>query len=389
MRIALYTYNTKPRGGVVHTLALAEALKEQGCSVTVFALGVSGEGQFFRPVRTETKVFPFAAQQHEAFESRILRYIDTYEEGLSQESLEAFDIHHVQDCISANALHRLMTQGRIPFFVRTVHHLDDFTTPALIDCQKKSVMLPESLVTVSEAWQQRLQFDYGRSSSVIHNGVESRFFQSKQDQAELKVKYGLLGKTVFLTIGGIEPRKNTISTLLAFERVKETIPDAELLIVGGSTLFDYKYYLEHFNDLLRSMPLSIQKAVRIIGSPDNETVQEFYRLADCYVQPSKKEGWGLALLEAMATRTPVVASTIDVFQEFMRDGYNALLADPEDIPAIAAKMTEAVSEKDRSRLMTMNGYETASQYTWAKAAEKHIEFYERRLMSHGRITESR
>lgn len=389
MRIALYTYNTKPRGGVVHTLALAEALKEQGCSVTVFALGANGERQFFRPVRTETKVFPFAVQQHEAFESRILRYIDTYAEGLSQESLEAFDIHHVQDCISANALHRLMTQGRIPFFVRTVHHLDDFTTPALIDCQNRSVMLPEALITVSEAWQQRLQIDYGRPSSVIHNGVESRFFQSKQDQQALKVKYGLQNRTVYLTIGGIEPRKNTIGTLLAFERVKETIPDAHLLIVGGTTLFDYKYYLEHFHDLLRIMPPSIQEDVQIIGSPDNDTVQELYRLADCYVQPSKKEGWGLALLEAMASRTPIVASTIDVFQEFMRDGYNALLADSEDIPAIAEKMTEAVSEKDRNRLMTINGYETASQYTWARAAEKHIEFYEKRLVCHGRITESR
>lgn len=388
MRIALYTYNTKPRGGVVHTLALAEALKEQGCSVTVFALGANGERQFFRPVRTETKVFPFAVQQHEAFENRILRYIDTYAEGLSQESLEAYDIHHVQDCISANALHRLMTQGRIPFFVRTVHHLDDFTTPALVGCQNRSVMLPEALITVSEAWQQRLQLDYGRPSSVIHNGVESRFFQSKQDQQALKVKYGHQNRTVYLTIGGIEPRKHTIGTLLAFERVKETIPDAVLLIAGGTTLFDYKYYLEHFHDLLRIIPPSIQQDVQIIGSPDNDTVQELYRLADCYVQPSKKEGWGLALLEAMACRTPVVASMIDVFQEFMRDGYNALLADPEDIPAIAAKMIEAVLEQDRSRLMTMNSYETASQYTWAKAAEKHIEFYERRLVSHGRITES-
>lgn len=389
MRIALYTYNTKPRGGVVHTLALAEALKEQGCSVTVFALGANGERQFFRPVQTETKVFPFTVQQHEAFESRILRYIDTYEEGLLQEFLERFDIHHVQDCISANALQRLITRGRVPFFVRTVHHLDDFTTPALVDCQKRSVMLPEALVTVSEAWQQRLQVDYGRSSSVIHNGVESRFFQNKQDQNELKTRFGFLGKTVYLTIGGIEPRKNTIGTLLAFERIKATIPDAVLIIVGGTTLFDYRYYLEHFNALLQSMPPSIQADVRIIGSPDNETIQSYYRLADCYVQPSKKEGWGLALLEAMACKTPVVASTIEVFQEFMLDGYNAGLADPDDIQDIASKMIEAVSERGRSRLMTINGLETAARYTWGKAAEKHIEFYESRLMVHGRITESR
>jgi glycosyltransferase-like protein len=383
MRIALYTYNTKPRGGVVHTLALAEALQEQGCSVTVFALGVNGEQQFFRPVQSATKVFPFTAQPHEAFESRILRYIDTYSEGLEQEKLNEFDIHHAQDCISANALHRLMEKGHVRYFVRTVHHLDDFTTPALVECQNRSVILPEALVTVSESWQQKLKLDYGRPSLVIHNGVESRFFLSGQKKRELKTKHGLQGKTVYFTIGGIEPRKNTINTLLSFERIKESIPDAVLLIAGGTTLFDYKYYLEQFHNELQKMSPAIREDVRIVGSPNNETVQEYYQLADCYVQPSKKEGWGLALLEAMASRTPVVASTIEVFQEFMRDGHNAWLADPDDISSITAKMLQAVTDQERNLRMTENGYRTAAQYTWQKAAEKHIDFYGRRSVSHG------
>lgn len=387
MKIALYTYNTKPRGGVVHTLALAEALQKKGCSVTVFALGLKGENQFFRPVQVETKVFPFVAQQNEVFESRILRYMNTYTKGLELEDLDAFDIHHAQDCISANCLNRLMIKGLVPFFIRTVHHLDDFTTPALIDCQNRSVIMPETLVTVSDTWNNRLQFDYNRTSTVIHNGVESRFFHTEGDSEVLKAKYGLQNNIVYLTIGGIEPRKNTIATLRAFAEVKRSIPEAVLLIVGGTTLFDYRYYLEQFDRELHSLEASIRDGIRIMGSPDNETVQQLYRLADCYVQPSKKEGWGLALLEAMAGGTPVVASTIEVFQEFLQDEHNALLADPDNADSIATQMLRIVKEEDLARKLIINGKLTALQYTWPLAAEKHINLYER-VLADGRTAQS-
>lgn len=376
MKIALYTYNTKPRGGVVHTLALAEALREKGCSVRVYALGLQGQNDFFRPVRTETKVFPFVSQPNEAFEAKIHRYIDTYTAGLAEEELYTFDIHHAQDCISANVLARLRARGGVNFIFRTVHHLDNFTTPALIECQNRSVLLPDTLVTVSDSWHRILQADFNRTSTVIHNGVDSRFFHNEESKETLKAKYGLQDNVVFLTVGGIEPRKNTINTLRAFVQVKQYKPNAVLLIAGGSTLFDYRYYLEQFEQELNGLDLSIREGVRIAGELDNDTIQDYYRLADCYVQPSIKEGWGLALLEAMASGTPVVASTIEVFREFLQNRHNALLAHPDNVEAIAAQMLLATSDADMGHKLIMNGRSTALRYTWSKAAEKHLRLYE-------------
>ncbi|WP_219837315.1 MSMEG_0565 family glycosyltransferase [Paenibacillus sp. R14(2021)] len=379
MRIALYTYNTKPRGGVVHTLALAEALRNRGCGVTVFALGTGGNEGFYRPVEADTRIVPFTLRAGQTFEERIARYIDTYTEGLDQEPLADFDIHHVQDCISANALRRLREKGRIPFFLRTVHHLDDFTTPVLIDCQHKSVVRPNALITVSHYWRNRLNAEFGRDSEVIHNGVEQRFYEPRGDRERLKEAYGFAGKTVFLTLGGIEPRKNTIRTLRAFAQVKAKLPHAELLIAGGTTLFDYRHYLQAFQAELQAMDNDVRSSVRLSAAPNNDTVQDYYALADCFVQPSTKEGWGLAVMEAMAGGTPVVASTIEVFREFLTHESNALLAEPEDEDAIAAQMFRAVTDTGLQEQLHTAGKSSIQAYSWAAAAEKHMAVYERML----------
>ncbi|GCL73576.1 MSMEG_0565 family glycosyltransferase [Paenibacillus naphthalenovorans] len=379
VNVALYTYNTKPRGGVVHTLALAEALKEQGCSVTVFALGLNGTKQFYRPVGTETTVFPFETREHEGFEDRILRYIDTYTDALEKERLEAFDIHHAQDCISANALTRLGKKGLVPFFLRTVHHLDDFVTPALVECQHQSVLQPRAIVTVSQSWKKKLESLYSRSSTVIHNGVDERFFTSDESSIDTETLAPLKGKIVYLTIGGIEPRKNTIETLRAFVEVKQRIPQAVLVIAGGTTLFDYRPYRTGFERLLESLPAEIRSDVRIIPSPDDRTVKHLYRLAHVYLQPSIKEGWGLSILEAMASGTPVVASNIEVFQEFMTHEHNALLSDPMDSRAIAANMLRLTHDPALADRLRKNAGMTARQYTWPQTAGGHINLYRRVL----------
>ncbi|MDF2963741.1 MAG: glycosyl transferase family 1 [Paenibacillus sp.] len=383
MKVALYTYNTKPRGGVVHTLALAEALRAKGCTVTVFALGLNGTTQFFRPVTADTKVFPFVHRQDETFESRILRYIDTYTAGLESEELAHFDIHHTQDCISANCLNRLTKKGLVPFFLRTVHHLDDFVTPALVECQHQSVIQPKALITVSQTWRDRLEHSYSRSSTVIHNGVEERYFLHGQNLEDFKASLGLHDKIVFLTVGGIEPRKNTIVTLQAFAEVKRWLPQAVLLIVGGATLFDYRDYRVQFDRIVEEHPSSVRDDIRILSAPDDQTVQQLYQLADVYVQPSVKEGWGLAVLEAMASGTPVVASDIAVFREYLNHEHNALLADPLVPANLAAHMLRVVKDTELQIRLSTNGVFTASEYTWPMAADRHIQLY-RGMVADGR-----
>src|ERR1700730_12579314 len=110
MNVHLVTYSTRPRGGVVHTLALAEALADLGNEVTVWSLARGGDDRFFRPVdaSVDIRVVPFGERDGEGVGPRVLRSIAVLGEAMD---VRGADIVHAQDCISANA---------VPGCVRTV-----------------------------------------------------------------------------------------------------------------------------------------------------------------------------------------------------------------------------------------------------------------------------
>src|SRR5215470_11226383 len=211
LRIAIFTYSTKPRGGVIHTLALAEHLQALGHDVHIFALG-KDQRSFFRPTTAPFTIIPFGALPDDVgMDEKIKRYIETYYEFLIAHQSDPFDIYHVQDCVSANAVWRVREEGRIGWFVRTVHHVDDFVSPSLIQCQNDSIYRPDHRIVVSRDWQQRLRDEFGVASEVIYNGVDRRFVPpSASQRAAARAELGLDDAFVFLNIGGIEPRKNTM-----------------------------------------------------------------------------------------------------------------------------------------------------------------------------------
>ncbi len=101
---ALLTYSTKPRGGVVHTLSLAEALHARGQSVQIIALGDPDKG-FFRPTPVPHTILP-APSSADSLEEKVFDSIDALEKGLT--ALEPdVDILHPQDCISSRAAARV------------------------------------------------------------------------------------------------------------------------------------------------------------------------------------------------------------------------------------------------------------------------------------------
>lgn len=150
LRIALLTYSTKPRGSVIHTLELAQALTELGHHPCVFALDKDGQG-FHRPTPFPTCSVPAGlcnAGIDQLIQQRINEFVTFF-----QSHPQQYDIYHGQDCLSANALAILQQQGRIPHFVRTVHHIEDFQSPYLQNCQEKSIYQPARCLCVSDVWQ--------------------------------------------------------------------------------------------------------------------------------------------------------------------------------------------------------------------------------------------
>jgi glycosyltransferase-like protein len=378
LKIAILTYSTKPRGGGVHSLCLAEALAERGHEVRIIALDKENGNGFFRKPGVDHDIIPFRSLP-ENFDAKIEAYIQMYTDYFVGGGAPGFDIYHAQDCISANALVNYRRSGADFPLVRTIHHLDDFTSPALINCQNKSVLHPDYHIAVSAYWQRRLAAEYGVNARLIHNGLETKRFTPVKQGTDPKKRFGLGNKVVFLTIGGIEPRKNTKKLLTAFVQVREHFSaagrQAVLVIGGGQTLFDYRDYRREFFQMVEDYNLTLGEDVINFGVLQEAEVPLLYQAADCFVFPSAQEGWGLAILEALLTGIPAVVSDIPVFHEFLTPGQNALFIDPDNAQQFAAAMIGiSVDSKLRRRLIE-SGILTASQYSWEDTARRHEQFY--------------
>ncbi|MEW5961614.1 MAG: MSMEG_0565 family glycosyltransferase [Chloroflexota bacterium] len=382
LRIALFTYSTKPRGGVVHTLALAEQLQALGHLVHVYALGKDERSTFFRPTSVPfTVISTGAVMADEPLDERIPRYIQTYYEFLTRRRPGPFDIYHAQDCISANALWRARAEGIMPWFVRTIHHVDDFVSPVLIKCQNHSIFQPDYRLVVSRYWQKRLADEFGVEARVIHNGVDVTRFQppGPDQRAEARAQLGLADQFVWLNIGGIEPRKNSIRLLRAFQAARCKLAtqgrESALLLAGGETLLDYASYRQEFFETLEQSGLKSDKDIFLLGITPDAFIPRLYQAADGLAFPSVKEGWGLVVLEAMASGLPVLASDLPVFKEYLQPGENALLVDPLNEQAIARGLLRLAGDRALRGRLAAAGPATARRFSWAATAEAHVTLY--------------
>jgi glycosyltransferase-like protein len=391
LRIALFTYSTRPRGGVVHALELAEALAELGHGVRLFALEKPGRSGFFRPTDVPASFIPIEERPDEPMDERIARYIEAYLGYLESElsARNGYDVYHAEDCISGNALVRLRGLGRVPHVVRTVHHVDDFPSPDLMACQRDSIVHPDTVLVVSEWWRRQLAENFGVAAQVVHNGVDLRHFTPESATAREadRTRLGLSGRALVLSVGGVEPRKNTLVLLEAFVRARPRIREATglspvLVIVGGATLFDYREYRDAFErEVVRLVDTGLLEADSVLrtGPVENDELLAYYRAADVLAFPSVKEGWGLSVLEAQAVGTPVVASDLPVMREYLVHESNALLVPPEDPDALAVALVRAVADPALAATLRRNGLETARRYDWRSSAVRHVGIYREML----------
>ncbi|PZO36302.1 MAG: MSMEG_0565 family glycosyltransferase [Pseudanabaena frigida] len=372
LRIALLTYSTKPRGSVIHTLELAEALQSLDHEVCIFALDKDGLG-FDRHLSCDFQ--PVIAQAAPSnidllIQQRIQEFVDY----LSSSQLN-YDIYHAQDCISANALAILRSRGLIPHFIRTVHHIEDYNSPYLQTCQDRSIREAELCLCVSDSWQKQLYEQYQIHAPRVINGVNLQRFSRDRNGMELQIKqkFNLTGSPIYLTVGGIEPRKNSIKLIQAFAQVLVDFPNAQLVIAGGATLFDYQAYRDEFFDTVKE--LNIAKSLVITGVLTDAELPALYRCADAFVFPSAKEGWGLAIMEAIASGLPVIISNSLPFTEFLSE-QQALLVNPDDTQAISKAM-RLVIKPDLSHSLVQASQSVLSIYTWTNSAQMHMVQYKK------------
>ena len=377
MKIALLTYSVKARGGVEHSLAVAEALAGRGHEVCAVALAQPGE-RFFRDTTVPTRIIEHMPADG-PFDERILAMVDAYREGLRPLLGDrAFYIVHTQDCLSANAALDLRDEGVVEHVVRTVHHVDDFISPSLVACQDRSILAPDLVLCVSHPWVQRLADEFGVQARLVRNGVDGERFRAPRDAAERAADRAALDlgdRLTVLTVGGIEPRKGSLTLLEGFARLRALAADRDplLLVVGGATLFDYRDEIERF--ATRAGELGVSEHLRVVGTVSPAKLERHYRAADVFAFPSTKEGFGLVALEALAAGLPVVASQLDVFETFLADGESALLSPAGDGAALGDALARLARDRDLCARLVAGGRRVVAAYGWDIAAGAHEDAY--------------
>ena len=374
LRIAILTHSTNPRGGVVHGIELADSLTRFGHEAVVHAPDAGGKGFFRAPISPAVTVIasPVGKDVAEMVRVRIADYLRHFEIPENRQ----FDVFHAQDAISGNTLATLKQRGVIRRFARTVHHIDHFSDPRLAEWQTRSIVEADALFTVSALWQQRILSEFGRSSTCIGNGVDTLRFSGAPltIDREVRAKYGINGSRILLAVGGIEERKNTLRILEAFQQVLNIHRDAQLVIAGGASLLDHASYRKQFETLLAASGV-LDRAVLCLGPIPDAEMPSLYRLADALVFPSLKEGFGLVVLEAMASGTPVVTSRISPFTEYLHEN-DVVWCDPHSSGSIANAIAMVLTEPLRSRL-AQRGTLIARQFDWSNTAHAHLPVYAR------------
>jgi len=228
----------------------------------------------------------------------------------------------------------------------------------------------DAVIAVSECSQRDAMRLYGTPADKVHvipEGVDARFKPvASQQVAQVRDKFHLPEHFV-LCVGTLEPRKNYSLLFEALATCREQGHSAWPLIIAGKPGWLYEPILQRINDL------GLQDLVRTTGFFPDEDLPALYNAATLLAMPSRYEGFGLPVLEAMACGTPVVCSNTSSLPEVA--GEAALLVPPDDVRAWTQAIARVWNEGALRAQMRARGFAQASHFTWERAARLTSDLY--------------
>lgn len=375
--VALFTYSTRPRGSVVHACCLAEALTARGHEVTLYALSKAGD-RLFRELPCAVKYLLAAAAPDDADEL-IRQRIREVAAGVAR-LVPRHDVYHAEDCLVASGLLSQRAALGLWPIVRTLHHWEHFESRYLQECQRRSVVEADEVACVSAVSQRDVQRELGRSCPIIGNGVDVTRFahdDARSSRARERFKLGA-SDVVLLSVGGVEPRKNSLRCLEAMVDVLRRHPSVRWLIAGGSSIWEHAAFRSEFRERVARLEPSLGARIVELGPVAEDELTDLYQLSQILLCPSLQEGFGLCVLEALAARVAVVVSAREPFTEYL-DASSACFVDPECASSIAAAVERLLRHPEACSRLAASGSERARHFSWESVAIQHERLYRRLL----------
>ncbi len=237
---------------------------------------------------------------------------------------------------------------------------------------KRTVRQAAKVLAVSEFSRKAILDAYGIDESkvvVVPNGTSARFRPMAREAAAgaVRERFGISGPFV-LTVGDLQPRKNHLGLIHAFESVMRSEPklNHQLVFVGKDT-----WHSKEVHDAAARSPLA--ERIRFTGFVSDEDLVAFYGACDLFVFPSFYEGFGLPILEAMACGRAVACSNTSAIPEVADSA--ALLFDPSSGWEMALAMKDLLVDSELRARMERLALARAAQFSWERAARQTLEVY--------------
>jgi glycosyltransferase involved in cell wall biosynthesis len=206
---------------------------------------------------------------------------------------------------------------------------------------------------------------------VAYPGVDDIFHPLPAAEVTRFRQKRALPDRFILFLGTLEPRKNVHKLIRAYGLWRRVEPDIPRLVIAGGKGW---YYDQIFAEV---ESLGLASEVVFPGYVVQEELPLWYNAADLFVYPSRFEGFGLPVLEAMACGTPVVTSNVASLPEVAGDA--ALLVSPDDETELVEAMRRALNDQALRQEMKIKSQAHAATFTWARTALQTVDAYTRAL----------
>lgn len=380
MKIAFITFQYPPfvQGGAgTYAYNLTKGLARLGHEVHVIAPRVAGygkesveEGLFVHRLSFLNKPFLRALsfwfslrKDFPSLEQRAGEFDVVHDNGLSAFSLNSEAV----SCPRAVTIHHLArttVKTLEVSLLRRVRNLrGEIAFSPLIEplCMKRA----DRIIAVSQFTKQDIMSVFGIPESkiaVIHHGVHPEdYVLPEEARVKLRSTLGISSQPMILFTGKLAPRKGVDVLLRALPQVLREM-EVKLVLAGSGNQQDYQQLAE---------ALGISDKLRFLGRVPDDTLRLLFSSCDLFVLPSRLEGLGIVILEAMAAGKPVVATNVGGIPELIESGQNGILVEANNEGKLAGAIVKVLSNKSLAQIIGENNMKKARErFSWEVAAQK-------------------